>query len=141
MTESEKGNCLTKKVSSTEPIRPVSYTGPLMPRPGNSAENSVTEKQPTILIPDFISYFQTWVDSIFQHTKEDPAQKLPEKTATTEFSEKKEPSKKPHTKEYTKLLLKIRMQSDPYNKLMYDQCILEGCSPEFCANKYFPEMV
>jgi hypothetical protein len=135
----KKMNAMTNS-STNEVIRPVSYTGPLMPRPVNSAENPVAENQQKILIPDFMTYFQTLVDSIFQQTKEEPAQKLPEKTAAAEFSEKKNNEEQKRKKEYNNLLMKIRMESDPYNKLMYEQCVLESCSPEFCANKYFPDM-
>jgi hypothetical protein len=140
MEDAEKKSDGMKGTSGAESIRPVSYTGPLMPRPVHSAKNPVAEKQPEILIPDFISYFQTLVDSIFQQTKEEPKPELPEKPATAEFSEKKNNEEQKHKNEYNKLLMKIRMESDLYNKLMYDQCVLEGCSPEFCANKYFPEM-
>lgn len=140
-SNTEKKNTMTG-FSAIEIIRPVSYTGPLMPRPVIPAENSVTEipvaeKQPSILIPDFSEYFQKFVDSIFQRTKEEPKLEnsaITEKTATAEFSEKKK-----NTDTYNSIL-KFRMKSDPYNKLMYDQCILEGCTPEMCANKYFPEM-
>jgi hypothetical protein len=140
----KKGNSMTDS-SLKEAIRPVSYTGPLMPRPTSSAGNSIAEnqspeKQPTILVPDFSEYFQKFMDCIFQQTKEEPALKIPEKTATAEFSEKKDTADKTNKKEYYKVLMDIRMKSDPYNKLMYDQCVLEGCPPDTCANKYFPEM-
>jgi hypothetical protein len=140
MADTEKKSNSMTDSSLKEPIRPVSYTGPLMPRPTSSAENQVAGKQPTILVPDFSEYFQKFMDCIFQQTKEEPKLKIPEKTATAEFSEKKDIADKTNKKEYYKLLLDIRMKSDPYNKLMYDQCVLEGCPPDMCANKYFPEM-
>jgi hypothetical protein len=121
--------------SSKEIIRPVSYTGPLMPR-GDSVS------QQSILIPDISTYFQTFIDSIFKKTKEEALPEVKqvvaegkgvlEKTDTTEFSEK--------TKAYTDMERELHMKQDPYKRLFYDQCILEGCDPESCYKKYVLEM-
>jgi hypothetical protein len=130
MADAKKQTNSMTNSSFNEIIRPVSYTGPLMPRPVLSAENQLPEKQPTILVPDFSEYFQKFMDSIFQKTKEEPKLETintTEKPATAEFSEKNK-------------MQEFRMKYDPYNKLFYDQCILEGCDPETCYKKYFPEM-
>lgn len=121
--------------SSKEIIRPVSYTGPLMPRGDINSQQSV-------LVPDITTYFQTFIDSIFKKTKEEALPEVKqvvaegkgvlEKTDTTEFSEK--------TKAYTDMARELHMKQDPYKRLFYDQCILEGCDPESCYKKYVLEM-
>ena len=115
--------------------RPVSYTGPLMPRGDINSQQSV-------LVPDISHYFQTVMDSLFKTTKEEPLSEVKqvveevkgvlEKTDTTEFSEKSKP--------YTDRMCELKLKQDPYKRLFYDQCILEGCDPESCYKKYVLEM-
>ncbi len=111
-------------VLEMDKIRPVSYTGALMPR-------GTIDSQATVLVPDITKVFQTLMDKILKTTKEEP---LPEKTGTADVSEKKE------IKDIEKSMQDMRMKLKPYNKLFYDQCILEGCDPEFCYKKYAEEM-
>lgn len=142
MADAKKQTNSMTNSSFNEIIRPISYTGPLMPRPTSTAEHSVagnqtSDIQSTILVPDFSEYVQKFMDSIFHTTKEESKLETintTEKTATAEFSEEKK-----NTDTYTGIL-EFRMKADPYNKLMYDQCVLEGCPPDMCATKYFPEM-
>ena len=112
-------------------IRPVSYTGPLMPR-------GAVDTQQAILVPDITKYVQTFIDAIFKSTKEEPMvegkQVVPEgkkgileKTGTTDFSKKD-------------MVRELHMKQDPYKRLFYDQCILEGCDPDTCYKKYIVEM-
>jgi hypothetical protein len=117
-------------------IRPVSYTGPLMPR-------GAVHSQQAILVPDITKYVQTFIDTIFKSTKEEPMvevkqvvpegkEAVPEKTGTPDFSKK--------DSSYIVMVRELKLKQDPYNRLFYDQCILEGCDPESCYKKYFDEM-
>jgi hypothetical protein len=112
-------------------VRPVSYTGPLMPRGTNKS-------QATVLVPDITKVFQTLMDKILKTTKEEPLsevkQGVPEKTGIADYSEKK------LERDIEKSMRNMRMDLKPYNKLFYDQCILEGCDPDTCFKKYFEEM-
>ncbi len=117
-------------------IRPVSYTGPLMPR-------GAVDTQQAILVPDITKYVQTFIDAIFKSTKEEPMvedkqvvsegkEAVPEKTGTPDFSK--------NGVSYTDRVRELTLKQDPYKRLFYDQCILEGCDPESCYKKYFDEM-
>jgi hypothetical protein len=117
-------------------IRPVSYTGPLMPR-------GAVNTQQTILVPDITKYVQTFIDTIFKSTKEEPIvedkqivpegkEVVPEKTDMTDFSKK--------DRSYTDRVRELALKQDPYKRLFYDQCILEGCDPDTCYKKYIVEM-
>jgi hypothetical protein len=117
-------------------IRPVSYTGPLMPR-------GAVDTRQAILVPDITKYVQTFIDAIFKSTKEEPVvevkqvvpeakEAVPEKTGTPDFSKK--------DSSYTDRVRELALKQDPYKKVFYDQCILEGCDPESCYKKYFDEM-
>ncbi len=112
-------------------IRPVSYTGPLMPR-------GAVHSQQAILVPDITKYVQTFIDTIFKSTKEEPMvevkqvvpegkEAVPEKTGTPVVSKKD-------------MIRELNLKQDPYKRLFYDQCILEGCDPDTCYKKYIDEM-
>jgi hypothetical protein len=105
-------------------IRPVSYTGPLMPR-------GAVDTQQAILVPDISRYIQSYMDSIFKKTKEEPV--VEGKTGILEKTGMPDVSKKDRVRE-------LPMKQDPYKRLFYDQCILEGCDPETCYKKYVDEL-